>query len=428
VVGVTSRAIGGGILRAARGRGTPTSRFPLPPRSLQLEPDRGPDRLRVLLASVLALALTVGLQWSPIGVGADEKIDDLRRQREAARDAAATAVAELEALELEDAELAQALVDLEQTIEAQVARIDGARQALSAAEAEVLTREGLVVEKLAETTALEAEVARRVVESYVGEADHTLDWLSSEDLNRTSVQLSLIEFSFGGDRQAFDELRRARAELEQHLAEGQRARDDARVLSARLETELADLEEQMAIKRILQEEIRVRMVEWEQAAADLAREAAEFTELIRRTQVETLGFDLSDPGAASVQGFVMPVSGSIGSGFGERRHPIFGTVRMHNGVDLSGDAGDPVWAAKEGVIIYAGWRGGYGNTIVVQHAGNVATLYAHLLEIDVTVGNWVGEAEVMGLVGSTGWSTGPHLHFEVRRDGVPEDPELYLPI
>jgi murein DD-endopeptidase MepM/ murein hydrolase activator NlpD len=87
-----------------------------------------------------------------------------------------------------------------------------------------------------------------------------------------------------------------------------------------------------------------------------------------------------------------------------------------------------VWAAKEGVVIYAGWRGGYGNTIVIQHQGDVATLYAHLLEIDVTVGHWVGEAEVMARVGSTGWSTGPHLHFEVRRDGIAEDPELYLPL
>ena len=77
------------------------------------------------------------------------------------------------------------------------------------------------------------------------------------------MQRALIDFSFRGDREAFDELRRANAELEQHLAEGQRARDDARVLRIRLETELADLEEQIETKRVLQEEIRVRMVEWE---------------------------------------------------------------------------------------------------------------------------------------------------------------------
>ena len=371
-------------------------------------------------------ALAAGL--GAVRVGADDKIDDLRRQREAARSAAATAIAELELLELRDEEVAAALVDLEAGIQAQIASIEGARQALAAAEAEVRTREQLVVEMSAEVEAIEAEVVRRLVEGYVGVAAEDLDWLSSDDLNRTSVQRTLLEFSFGGDRDVFDALRRRTAELEEHLRAGVEAREDARTLRVRLEEELDELERQIDTQRVLQEEIRSRMLEWEQAAAERAREAEEFTALIRRTQVETLGFDLADPSASSVQGFVLPASGSIGSGFGERLHPIFGTTRMHNGVDMAGVEGQPVWAAKEGVVIYAGWRGGYGNTIVVQHEGDVATLYAHLLEIDVEVGHWVGGAEVMAAMGSTGWSTGPHLHFEVRRNGAPEDPELYLPI
>jgi murein DD-endopeptidase MepM/ murein hydrolase activator NlpD len=238
----------------------------------------------------------------------------------------------------------------------------------------------------------------------------------------------LIDFSFGGDRDAFDRLRQRNAELEQDLLAGIQASNDARRWRARLEDELAELETRIETQRAFQDEIQARIVEWEQAAAAQEREAEEFTDLIRRTQVETLGFELGDPGAASVQGFVVPVDGSIGSGFGERHHPIFGTVRMHNGIDLSGALGDPVWSSKEGVVIYAGWRGGYGNTIIIQHEGDIATLYGHLLEIDVAVGNWVGTAEVIAKVGSTGWSTGPHLHFEVRRDGAPEDPELYLPV
>ena len=377
---------------------------------------------------MLLLGLSVTVQTASMGAGADEKIDDLRRQREDARDATATAIAELELLEAEDVELAVALIELEAGIDAQIARIDGARRVLRAAEDEILAREQLVVEKIAEVAALETEVLRRVVETYVGESDETLAWLSSGDLNRTAVQRSLLEFSFGGDREAFDRLRQTSAELEEHFLAGLGARDDARSLRDRLEEQLAELEERIDTQLALQEEIRLRSIEWEQAATERAREAEEFTELIRRTQVETLGFDLGDPGASSVQGFVMPVAGAIGSGFGERRHPIFGTIRMHNGVDLAGDQGQPVWAAKEGVVIYTGWRGGYGNTVVIQHEGNVATLYAHLLEIDVTVGHWVGGAEVIALVGSTGWSTGPHLHFEIRRYGIAEDPELYLPV
>ena len=86
-----------------------------------------------------------------------------------------------------------------------------------------------------------------------------------------------------------------------------------------------------------------------------------------------------------------------------------------------------IWASKEGRVIYAGWRGGYGNAVVVQHEGNVATLYAHMSVIQASEGDWVETGEVIGLIGSTGWSTGPHLHFETRVDGEPRDPQLFLP-
>ncbi|NIR35716.1 MAG: M23 family metallopeptidase [Actinobacteria bacterium] len=123
----------------------------------------------------------------------------------------------------------------------------------------------------------------------------------------------------------------------------------------------------------------------------------------------------------------MPTSGSIGSGFGLRVHPIFGSTRMHAGVDIGGTTGTPIWAAKEGRVIFVGSKGGYGNTVIVQHEGNVATLYAHMSAFESSEGDWVDQGEVIGLVGSTGWSTGPHLHFETRIDGVPKDPELFLP-
>ena len=123
----------------------------------------------------------------------------------------------------------------------------------------------------------------------------------------------------------------------------------------------------------------------------------------------------------------MPTGGSVGSGFGLRVHPIFGRTRMHSGVDIGATHGNPIWASKEGRVIFAGGKGGYGNTVIIQHEGNVATLYAHMSEFRSSEGDWVDRGEVIGLIGSTGWSTGPHLHFETRIDGVPKDPELFLP-
>jgi len=121
-----------------------------------------------------------------------------------------------------------------------------------------------------------------------------------------------------------------------------------------------------------------------------------------------------------------PVPGAISSPFGERVHPIFGTVRQHYGVDLNGATGEPIVAGATGVVLTAGWRTGYGNTVVISHGGGYTTLYAHMTDIAVTAGADVGGGDLIGWVGATGWTTGPHLHFEVRLDGGAVDPAMFF--
>ena len=113
--------------------------------------------------------------------------------------------------------------------------------------------------------------------------------------------------------------------------------------------------------------------------------------------------------------------------FGPRVHPIFGSVRNHNGLDINGNTGDPIVAALSGVVITAGSRSGYGNTVVVSHGGGFTTLYAHMSSISVSAGQDVSSGERLGAVGSTGWSTGPHLHFEVRYNARAVNPLAFLP-
>lgn len=114
----------------------------------------------------------------------------------------------------------------------------------------------------------------------------------------------------------------------------------------------------------------------------------------------------------------------VTSGFANRFHPIQNSWRKHLGIDFSAPTGTPVRSVGDGVVEFAGWQNGYGNVIQVRHAGNRETLYAHLSRIDVSKGQRVEQGHKIGAVGSTGWSTGPHLHFEFRVNGEHQDPAL----
>ena len=149
----------------------------------------------------------------------------------------------------------------------------------------------------------------------------------------------------------------------------------------------------------------------------LAAQSASLAAAIRDAQG---GVGSSGAGAPSAAGLIWPVSGPVTSGFGMR------WGRMHEGIDIAASIGTPVHAAAAGSVIYASWMTGYGNLVVVDHGNGLATAYAHASALLVHVGQAVSQGQTVSLVGSTGNSTGPHLHFEVRVNGVAVDPLLYL--
>ena len=133
-------------------------------------------------------------------------------------------------------------------------------------------------------------------------------------------------------------------------------------------------------------------------------------------------FDAKGVGSQRSTGAMMPVAGRLTSGFGMRRHPVLGTARMHKGLDIAAPMGAPIRAPMDGVVQMAGWAGGYGKFVKLSHGQGMATGFGHMSRIAVASGTRVGRGQIIGYVGSTGMSTGPHLHYELWKNGVPTNP------
>lgn len=148
----------------------------------------------------------------------------------------------------------------------------------------------------------------------------------------------------------------------------------------------------------------------------VARAAASFT------ATRTAG--LRNMGARLRLGW--PTRGIVTSPFGWRIHPIFGTREFHTGIDIAGPSGAPVAAAYPGTVRFVGWKSGYGQLVIVYHGNGLETAYSHLSAASVQPGARVEQGQEIGRIGSTGWSTGPHLLFEIFENGIPRDPAGYL--
>lgn len=161
---------------------------------------------------------------------------------------------------------------------------------------------------------------------------------------------------------------------------------------------------------------------YERSERDLKRQSDSIASMISKTT--------RNSGVKVTSGFILPVHGRITSPFGWRTHPIFKSRIFHSGIDYGVPYGTPIKAANSGKVIYSGWYGGYGKVVILDHGSctgaPTTTLYAHMSQQKVSVGENVVRGQTIGLVGTTGYSTGPHLHFEVRINGKPQNPNNYL--
>ncbi len=193
--------------------------------------------------------------------------------------------------------------------------------------------------------------------------------------------------------------------------------DEMRDLVSESENKTAQIETLYSQKKTLLSQTRSNKEELIKMEAEFAEKEDELIKIL-----ESYKYGIPPSGK-----LLWPAKGPMVSGLGYRIHPILGINRFHSGIDIGAPYGAHVIAAAGGEVIQSGYFGGYGYSVMLYHGGGYATWYAHLSSINVSMGQMVERGKLVGLIGSTGWSTGPHLHFEIRINGSAQNPMEYLP-
>lgn len=266
--------------------------------------------------------------------------------------------------------------------------------------------------------------ARGIYES--GQISHLELLFQSSDLSDFITRMEYFSKLVDNDRQLLADIEAQKVQIEQKKSELQAKRDQA----AEIEAQAALVSADLAKKKSQHQDALDQNLKAQQAVFDeidrLESESKALSEKIRKLQAAQAG-----KGGGSLNGTIStwPVPGyyEISSPFGWRTHPITKKRSMHTGTDIVAPTGTKLHAAGAGVVIMAGWNTAYGNMTIIDHGSGISTLYGHQSRLDVSEGESVEANQVIGAVGSTGWSTGAHLHFEIRVSGNPTDPLQYFP-
>lgn len=267
--------------------------------------------------------------------------------------------------------------------------------------------------------------AKRLREIFEGQRISLLEMMLQVDslqafFDRAYFQERVAE----ADKKLLTELRSKAEALSEKKDELGQQRNKLGEIISEVARKALDLARQKSAEEQTAQRLRTQRAFYEQAEHQLAAESQRLETQIRA--LESSNRRSSKPVLNGSGNLAYPIHAQMTSPFGWRKHPIFGVRKFHTGIDLSGPNHSAIRAADSGTVLYTGWYGGYGKVVIVSHGKGMATLYAHMSKIAVGVDQNVAKGDVVGYEGTTGFSTGPHLHFEVRVDGKPNNPLNYL--
>ena len=372
----------------------------------------------VALAAVLAM-LPLFVSWGFASQADDKRaeLNEVQSQMQKMQDRKERARQKAEAASESLEEIQTSLNQLQ----VQARDLQGKRDAL---QAKINDNQIKLAQKKAEVEKRKKIYSKRLREIYINGQINYLDvLLGAKDFGDFSSRMYLLQKIISSDIEMLTQLQKAEAEVKARQEQLDAQMKDIKTTQAELEAKRAranKLKEQRSYMLYkAQEEEQQSQSEYERLLAI----SENITAMLRN--MESGGS--SSSGGGGTGRFIWPCHGTITSYFGWRTHPVFGTTKYHSGMDIGVDYGTPILAADSGTVIYSGWLGGYGYAVMIDHGSGLVTLSGHNQALNVYEGQYVTKGTCIAYAGSTGYSTGPHCHFEVRLHGEVTEPLNYLP-
>ena len=382
-----------------------------------------------VIAAVLVVAMLVSMFASGIVFAAaadDEDADSLQSKLDSLEE-------EKAAVQERIADLTAQANDVQATRDALQQEIDLTKEEIATVEAyierlqeqiDVKTTELEAAEKaLEEKEELFAQTVRTTYEQ--GEISYLEVLLNSSSFSDLLTRLEIVSAIMEDNQKVVDEYTAAKEDIEQKRDDLQDTQDEQKNYQENLNYKVDDLAASEAQQAALQESLEAYKAESE---AEYDRIESEMQDV--SNQIAELSRQAAANGSVPMGDGTLiwptPSCTTTNSAYGYRVHPIYGTVKFHAGEDIPAGYGAEILAAASGTVVTAGWVSGYGNYTVIDHGGGLMTAYGHQSSFAVSVGDVVTQGQVIGYVGSTGNSTGPHLHFEVYVNGATVDPKSYF--
>ncbi|NEP17345.1 MAG: peptidoglycan DD-metalloendopeptidase family protein [Leptolyngbya sp. SIO4C1] len=356
-----------------------------------------------------------------VAQNSDESVDDLKKKKEALDQQRETVTEDRQRLERLESAAAEHLDGLQNTIEVTSLKIEETEYQIERSQQELKALEAKLAAAQMDYEQVRSAAVGRL--QFMQRQQGSEGWavlLQSQNLNEFLERRYQLRRVYAADRDFLSELK---AKADDIIRQQQSVEAQKNSIALQRQQLLAQ-RDQVSAQAQQQAQLVTRLQDnrsaLEAAEAQLVKDSESLGGLIRQKVAAARG------GIVGTGQMIFPTPGSITSRFGTRVHPVLGYRRFHSGIDFGASHGTTINAADSGTVIFAGWYGGYGNAVIVDHGGGLTSLYAHASQLYAREGQSVKQGDAIAAVGSTGLSTGPHLHFEVRRQGSPVNPLEFL--